>query len=157
MTVNEVKELAPGVFWALMWCPTAALFARLLRPDGYVLIWEHRVGNYSWQEYLLPVVAPTEPVAVLGRSVEMDVLVPTSRFAELLPRLRPAIKAVQLGNLPPDYLDMRRIKGAQLYRLLQDCNWHLLIDTPANDYGQIMSPDRQVVEQAIALSAQGQH
>ena len=156
LVANESKEIAPGVFWALLWCPTTELFGQLLRPDGHVLLWEHGVGNYSWQEFDLPVAGPIEVARVRARFVEMDLLVSTGEFVGLLPRLPPAIKAVQLGAIPPDYLDMRRIKGKELYRVLQECEWRVLIDTPANDYGQVMSPDRELVERAIALSLEHQ-
>ena len=150
--INDIKELAPGVFWSLLWCPTAQHLGQLLRPDGHVLVWKHRVGHVSWEEARVPVVDLTDPVSVRARYVEMDLLLPTATFLELLPRLEPAISAVQLGVEPPHYLDLRRIKGRQLYRLLREAEWHVLMDTPANDFGQVMSPHREVVERAISLA-----
>ena len=83
--------------------------------------------------------------------MKFDFIVPTERFLEILPGLQPAIKAVQLGKLPPDYLDMGKLHGQPLYDILADCGWHVLVDTPANDYGQLLSPRREVLELAIDL------
>lgn len=99
----------------------------------------------------MPVLDPTEPISITSRLATFDFILPTDKFLEILPQMRPAIKAVQLNSLPPDYLDMRRIQDKQLYRLLGECGWHVLIDTPANDYGQGMSPKREVVERAVEI------
>ena len=88
---------------------------------------------------------------MVSRMANFDFIVPTGRFLEILPKIRPAIRAVQLGKMPPDYLDMRTIKGKQLYRILGECDWHVLIDTPANDYGQVMSPKRNDLEKAVEI------
>ncbi len=77
---------------------------------------------------------------------------PTTRFLSLLPSLGPAIRAVQLKTLPPDYLDLARIQGKERYRLLAEIGWHVLLETPANDYGQLMSPHRHVLELALSLT-----
>jgi hypothetical protein len=76
---------------------------------------------------------------------------PTPRFRELLPKFRNRIRAVQLRQAPPDYLDLNRIRGPELFRLLGECGWHVLLDTPANDFGQVFSPNRDVVARAVQL------
>ena len=43
------------------------------------------------------------------------------------------------------------MRGKELYRLFAECGWHVLLDTPANDFGQIMSPDPKVLERAIEI------
>jgi hypothetical protein len=150
LETNTIKEIAPGVYWVLLWCPESTILGELLDPQTpYVLCWSHEVGNYTWQEFRLPLVEPTEIIGLVSRMANFDFIVPTGRFLEILPKMRPAIRAVQLGKMPPDYLDMRTIKGKQLYRILGECDWHVLIDTPANDYGQVMSPKRNVLEKAV--------
>ena len=64
-------------------------------------------------------------------------------------KFRDGAKAVQLAKMPPDYADLRRVHGKQLYNILGECGWHLLLDTPAIDYGQMLSPMRGVLERAI--------
>jgi len=108
------------------------------------------VGNYTWREFKLPLLDRREPVQVTSRIVRFDFVLPTQRFLEFLPGMSPAIKAVQLSSMPPDHLDMNRIHGNQLYRILGECGWHVLLDTPAN-YGQMMSPKREVLEGVIEI------
>jgi hypothetical protein len=154
MTVetNIIKEIAPGVYWTLLWRPESSILCELLDPQTpYVLCWDHLVGNYSWQEFRLPIVEATEAMDVASRIANIDFIISTERFLKILPKMGPAIKAVQLGSMPPDYLDMRQITGKQLYRILGECGWHVLVDTPANDYGQVMSPKREVLERAIEI------
>jgi hypothetical protein len=152
LETDKIKEVAPGVFWVLLWCPESSLLRELLAPAGYVLCWDYDVGDFTWRDARLPVLDLKEPLTVRTRAVNFDFILPAAEFAEILPRMKPAIRAVQLGKLPPDYLDMRRIKGEQLYRILSECGWHVLLDTPANDYGQLMSPNREVVERAVELA-----
>ncbi|HXG64710.1 MAG TPA: hypothetical protein VNO70_06355 [Blastocatellia bacterium] len=155
---NKIKEIAPGVYYVLLWGPESHILRGLLDPlMPYVLCWEHQVGNFTWREFHMPVTNPTEPTNVLSRIAKFDFILPTQRFLDVLPYMKPAIKAVQLNNVPPDYLDMRRIRGKQLYRILGECGWHVLLDTPANDYGQVLSPKREVLEQAIELVGKAEH
>ena len=152
LETGKIKEVAPGVYWALLWCPESYILRELLDPQtSFVLCWDHDVASPTWSEFYLPVLDPREPINVLSRTAHFDFIVPTEKFIEILPRMKPAIKAVQLRSVPPDYLDMKRIQGKQLYRILSECGWHLLLDTPANDYGQIMSPKRETVERAIEI------
>jgi hypothetical protein len=153
LETRKIKEVFPGVYWVLLWCPEAALLAQLLDPAlPYVLSWGHVTGRYRWAPFTLPLTESAKPVEVLSRSIEFDYILPTARFLSLLPSLGPAIRAVQLKSLPPDYLDLARIKGKELYRLLAETGWHVLLDTPANDYGQLMSPHRHVLELALSIT-----
>jgi hypothetical protein len=152
LEVNRIEEIAPGVFWVLLWCPESYILSEILDARmQFVLCWDHQIGGYPWQEFALPVLNPNEPMGVFSRCARFDFILPTGKFLEILPHMEPGIKAVQLGVMPPDYLDMRRIKGKPLYRILGECGWHVLIDTPANDYGRMMSPRREVLERAIEI------
>ena len=151
LETNQIKEVAPGVFWVLLWCPESSILRELLAPAGYVLCWDYDVGDFTWREARLPVLDLDEPISVRSRAVNFDFILPTEDFVGILPRMRPAVRAIQLGRLPPDHLDMRRIEGKELYRILGECGWHVLLDTPANDYGQVMSPRREVLERAVGI------
>ena len=149
---NRIKEIAPGVYWVLLWCPESHMLLDLLDPQvPFVLCWHHEVGNYTWREFALPIVDPQKPMDVLARIVSVDFVLPTQSFFEILPLLGRAIKVVQLAKSPPDYLDMRSIQGKPLYRILGACGWHVLLDTTANDYGQLISPRREVLERAVEI------
>jgi hypothetical protein len=153
LETNTIEEISPGIYHLLLWCPESGLLRELLDlKKPYVLCWDFDIGNYSWADFALPLFDPREPIRVLSRMACFDFILPTEQFLRILPRMRPAIKAVQLDKMPPDYLDMKRIKGNQLYQILNDCGWHVLLDTPANDYGRILSPNRSVLERAIQVT-----
>lgn len=150
--LNIVTEYWPGVFGAIMWAPTSRLLADLLHFDyPHVLVWNHYSGHCRWESFRLPIITPTAVEAVLSRGVYFDFVIPTPRFRDLLPKLGEGISAVQLRQAPPDYLELNRIRGPERFRLLGECGWHVLLETPANDYGQVFSPDRDVVVKAVQL------
>ena len=154
MTPNtdEIKEIYPGVFWSLLDHPTSTLFGQLLDPSvPYVLAWSHHVGDFSWQQFALPIVDPAVPEQVVARVANFDFCCSTEQFVRILPDLRPSIRAVQLRSLPPNHLNLGQIQGKERWRLLAECGWHVLLDTPGNDLGEVASTSRQVVEKAVAL------
>ena len=151
-TTNEIKEVHPGVFWSLLDHPTSALLGNLIDPTApYVLCWSYHVGDFSWQPFALPIVDRAVPEEVLAREAHFAFCCSTEQFMRFLPNLRPAIRAVQLRSLPPNHLDLDRIRGKERWRLLGECGWHVLLDTPGNDFGEVASTSRQVVEKAVAL------
>jgi len=151
-TTNEVKEIQAGVFWALLDCPKANILEELLDPKApFVLCWSHGVGSFRWEDFVLPILNPASPEKVRARRLEFSFVVPTEQFLKYLPRLGPGIRAVQLKSPPQDHLDLPKIRGPQLWRLFGECGWHVFLDTPGNDFGEIASPSRTVVERAIAL------
>ena len=148
-----IKELQPGVWWALLDHPVSLLLRDLVCPDvPYVLCWGHRVGQYQWEPFNLPVTVPAQPEPVQARVAEFDFLCSTEQFLTWLPAFRPGIRAVQLHKKPPDHLDMGKIQGKERWRILNDCGWHVLLDAPGNDFGEVASPHRDVVERAIVCS-----
>ena len=150
---NKIRKIAPRVYSVTLWCPESSLLQQLLDPaPSYVLCWDHNtMGADGWGVFKLPLFDPLEPISVYSRMANFDFVLPTKQFLDILPRLTPAIKAVQLSILPPAYLDMRSIRGKQLFRILGECGWHLFLDTPANDFCTLMSPEPTLLERAIEL------
>lgn len=152
--LNVIKKIAPGTHWALLAYPTSALLAEVLDSSlPYVLCWNHQVGSFRWEEFALPTIVSGLAEPVQSRVLRYDALFTTARFKELLPRLGPAIRAVQLASKPPDWLEMSRLRGKECWRVLGEIGWHVLLDTPGNDFGQVASPSREVVERAIAITS----
>jgi hypothetical protein len=151
---NEIKEIQQGVFWALLDHPKADILEELLDPNApFVLCWSHAVGSFQWKDFALPILDPACPEKVRARYVEFSFVVPTEQFLKYLPRLGPGIRAVQLNSSPQDHLDLPKIRGTQRWRLFEECGWHVFLDTPGNDFGEIASPSRTVVEKAITLAS----
>ena len=147
---HVIQEVAPGVYWALLDFPGVEIVSSLVDPEvPHVLCWEVCLGRWQWERFLLPVGDPLSPEPVLARAVDVDFVVDTSRFLELVPKLGPGISAVQLHATPQDHLDLRKIKGPELWRLLGAVGWHVWFRVPGNDYAEVASPHRSVVEAAI--------
>ena len=147
---HVVREIAPGVHWARLDFPSIEIVRELIDEQvPHVLCWGGHLGCYRWEPFLLPVAEPLSPEPVLARAVEVDFIVDTSCFLSLLPEFRSSISIVQLRRVPPDHLDMRRIQGKELWRLLSEVGWHVWCNVPGNDHAQVASPHRAVVERAV--------
>lgn len=146
LEVHKIKEIHPGVFWMLLDFPTSQLLQFVIS-DEYEYVWchNHEVGNYSWDTYHLPLFNDKVAYDVISRVVRFDFIIPTKEFKEILPKLTPGVHVIQLNKMPPDYLDLNKIKGKPRYKLLDECEWLFEFDVPGNDYGQIMSPKEEVL------------
>jgi len=133
MEVHKIKEIHPSVFWMLLDFPTSKLLPFLLS-DEYQYVWchNHIVGNYSWDEYRLPLFQDKVAYDVVSRIVSFDFIVSTEQFKEILPKLDAGVHVVQLNKMPPDYFDLDRVKGKERYRLLAECDWLFEFDVPRN-------------------------
>jgi len=150
MEVHKIKEIHPSVFWMLLDFPTSKLLPFLLS-DEYQYVWchNHIVGNYSWDEYRLPLFQDKVAYDVVSRIVSFDFIVSTEQFKEILPKLDAGVHVVQLNKMPPDYFDLDRVKGKERYRLLAECDWLFEFDVPGNDYGQIASPSEELLQNLL--------
>ena len=150
--IHRIKEIFPNVFWVLLDCPKSDILLDLLNPDvPYVLCWDHSTGDYSWQQYRLPLTTPDSEHEIYSRILKFDFLISTQEFISLLPEMSAGIKMVQIRQMPPDYLDLSVIQGRERYRLLSECGWELELRTPGNDSGELLSPNRELLERAIEL------
>lgn len=150
MEVGKIESVYPGVYWSLLDHPQSSLLGKLLDPDlPFVLCWGHTVGRYKWEPFELPIASPDRVESVWARHAQFDFLCATEQFLTWLPHLRSAINAVQLHRRPPDHLDLNKIKGKERWRVLGECGWHVLLSTPGNDFGEVASPHRAVVELAV--------
>ena len=150
LDVHKIKEIHPGVFWMLLDFPTSKLLHFFLS-DEYQFVWchNHLVGNYTWDKFRLPLFTGNSSYEVISRVVSFDFILPTSKFRNILPQLRAGVHVVQLNKLPPDYFDLDKVKGKERYRLLSECDWLFEFDVPGNDYGQIASPRKELLEELL--------
>ncbi len=146
LEVHKIKEIHPGVFWMLLYFPTSQLLSHILS-DEYQYVWvhNHRVGNYSWDEYRLPLFQDKVEYEVRSRVIHLDFVMPAEKFKEVLPKLSPGVHVIQLNKMPPDYFDLDRVKGKSRYKLLGECEWLFEFDVPGNDYGQLVSPKEELL------------
>ena len=151
---NVIKEVHPGIFWALLDFPAVSIAAQLLDPAVPLsLCWSHHIGDYTWQEFELPLTDPRSAQLVRSRGASFDFLIPTVEFLPLVSHFTHHLNVAQLHSTPPDFLDLARMRGRPLYSALNQCGWHIILELPGNDFGQVTSPSRAVVERAIDLSA----
>ena len=148
---HTIKQLQQGVYWTLLEWPTSELLPALLR-DTHRYVWchNHEVGNFTWRPFVLPLALDTCPQPVISRLARFDFILPVTDFLRVLPQLHRGIHVVQLNRLPADYLDLDRIKGPERYRLLSEAEWLFEFNVPGNDYGELASCDRTLLETAIA-------
>lgn len=147
LEIHKIKEIHPGIFWMLLDFPTSQLLSLLLS-DEYQYVWchNHRLGNYSWDKYHLPLFNDKVSYEVLSRFVLFDFTVPTKMFKEMLPNFDAGIHVIQLNRQPPDYFDLDKVRGKERYRLLGECEWLFEFEVPGNDYGQIASSNKQLLQ-----------
>jgi len=150
LEVHKIKEIHPGVFWMLLDFPTSRLLPFILS-DEYRYIWchNHRVGNYSWAEYRLPLFRDNDAHDVASRIVLFDFIVSTEKFKEILPKVDAGVHVIQLNEMPPDHFDLDKIKGKERYRLLRESDWLFEFDVPGNDYGHIASPKEELLHSLL--------
>jgi hypothetical protein len=66
-----------------------------------------------------------------------------------LPKVDAGVHVIQLNEMPPDHLDLDKIKGNERYRLLAESDWLFEFDVPGNDYGQIASPKEELLQSLL--------
>lgn len=144
LEIRKIKEIQSGVFWTLLDRPTSKLL-RFILSDEYRFVWchKHSVGNYLWEDYRLPLFEDRVGHELLMKLAVFDFIVTTEKFKEILPKFDAGIHVIQLNRLPPQYLDLDKVKGKERYRLLGECDWLFEFDVPGNDYGQVLSPKRE--------------
>lgn len=88
----------------------------------------------------------------MSKNVNFDFILETKEFMKLIPKWNSGIQMVQMNKIPPDYLDLERIKRNQRYQLLQnECDYLFDLEIPsATDYGTLISSNLDYMEGLIA-------
>ena len=154
----QIEESLPGVFaLRLEWRPP--FLPWYLIDPGCRFVWLVDIGfpfPTGWTTQDLPLFGDERPhtlTAKVSGACQVDLLLPTQQYVnEYAKRISPTTTLIQVQRQPPDYLDPKRIKGPELFRLLNECEWRLMFDVPNDDPGSIWSPDRAILERALSYA-----
>ncbi|WP_439881568.1 hypothetical protein ACSX1A_00125 [Pontibacter sp. MBLB2868] len=151
--INCIKETAQGRYRIVLDFATTGILKYLIR-DSHKYIWvhNHTTGSgFQWQKYSLPIREEVQNLNVLAKGLKFDFILPTEEFKPLMPDWKGGIKLLQINKLPPDYLDLDRIKGNRRYELLEsECEFLFEVFIPsATDYGTLLSPDRAYLQSLL--------
>ena len=148
--INCIKEIAKGRYRIVLDFATTGILKYLIRDSHkYVWVYNHTTGSrFQWQKYSLPIKEETKNLNVLAKGLKFDFIMPTEEFKPLMYNWERGIELIQLNQLPPDYLDLDKIKGNRRYELLEsECEYLFEAVIPsAPDYGILVSADKAYLQ-----------
>lgn len=151
--INCIKETAKGRYRIVLDFATTGILKYLIRDSHkYVWVHNHTFGNgFQWQKYSLPIMKEVQNLNVLAKGLKFDFILPTEEFKPLISNWKRGIELIQLNKLPPDYLDLDKIKGNRRYELLEsECDYLFEAIIPsATDYGTLVSKDREYLQSLL--------
>lgn len=150
--INRIKEIYKGHYAAILDFPTTDILYLLLN-NSYKYVW---VIDYKWNACTWNSTSfclfENNMSDVKVRNVKMDFLLETSEFLKLIPHINTNLHLIQVNNIPPYYLDIKRINGKVKYELLKkEADYLFEIELPYNsDYTEIISSDIRFLERVIS-------
>ncbi|QCR22321.1 hypothetical protein [Pontibacter sp. SGAir0037] len=151
--LNCIKEISKGRYRIILDFATTGILKYLIR-DNYKYVWVHNhttSNGFHWQKYSLPIMEEMQNLNVLAKGLKFDFILTTEEFKPLMSDWKRGIEMIQLNQLPPDYLDLDKIKGNRRYELLEsECDYLFEAVIPsATDYGMLVSPDRTYLQSLL--------
>ena len=150
--VNTIKEIYIGHYQVILDFPEPKDLLKIIEPS-YKYIWgfEHNENSIEWAEYTHSIFGKPCNENFRVRNINMEYLIETHSFLELIPFIRNGVKLIQTNITPPHYLNMDRLKGKGRYDLLKSRIDYLFeICMPmAIDYAPIVSPNLTFLENVI--------
>lgn len=147
--INTIKEIYPGTYQIILDFASNKFIDHIIR-YSHKLIWIHNyeLKNSSfWTKYQLPI-SDNLQKTVLARQLKYDFLIETNEYDETKNEMPNGVTLLQINKQPPDFLDLRRIKGKTRYDLLKkECDYLFEISLPsAIDYGTLISSNIDYLE-----------
>lgn len=151
--INTIKEIYPGVFQIILDFATNGFIKFALR-DSYEFIWLHGYepkNNLNWLNYDLPISDKLQ-MNVLARQILYDFVIKTTDYKKIENEIPNGVTLIQTNKLPPDFLDLKRLKGKTRYDLLKkECDFLFEIDLPsAVDYGTLISTNKDYLIELLS-------
>lgn len=135
-------------------CTTAVLAHALDPAIPWVWVVRHAPKReLGWWRAPMPLSASGRAHDVTVRSVEFDLLLPTSRFLELLPEfLDHGITLFQMSRPVPETLSLMRLPDEVIDRVLVQNGLHLGFHLPhAVETAQFRAPQRETLERLLTI------
>ena len=151
--INTIKEIYPGTFQIILDFASNKFIDHIIR-DTHKLIWVHRYhlkNNDSWTKRQLPI-SDNLQSTVFARHLSYDFVIGTIEFDKIKDEMPNGVTLLQINKQPPDFLDLRTIKGKTRYDLLKkECDYLFEIDLPsAVDYGTLVSSSENYLKELLA-------
>ena len=150
--VNTIKEIYKGHYQVILDFPTSKDLLKILDPS-YKYVWgfNHNENSIEWSEYKHTIFDRPNKSSFVVRNINMEYLIETSSFLELIPFIHQSVKLIQTNIIPPSYLNLTRLEGKGRYDLLKNKVDYLFeIDMPgSSDYTPIVSPNLAFLEKLI--------
>jgi len=150
--VNKIIEIYAGHYQVILDFPTPSDLKNIL-DISYSYIWgiSHNELRSSWQKYDYTLFGQKGFKNAYARNIQMEFLIDTKSFCDLIPNIKQTIHLVQTNILPPHYVNLSRLEGKQKYNLLKDKVDYLLeIEIPSSaDYAPLVSPNLGYLEMVI--------
>ncbi len=151
---NKIQEAFSGHFQVILDFPDATDLPKILdKTVKYVWGIGHKEGGSSWLNYNHTLFGEQMPVdAILARKIEMEFIVETTTFINLIPSIHQTINLIQINIIPPVYLDLKKFEGLKRYQMLQKEVDYLfeLVMPGATDYATLISPNITFLEGVVA-------
>jgi hypothetical protein len=141
-SINTIKEIYPETFQIILDFASNKFIDQIIR-DSHKFIWVHNYelkNNSMWTNFQLPI-SDNLQKTVLARQLKYDFIIETDEYEKVKNEMPNGVTLLQVNRRPPDFLDLRQIKGKTRYDLLRkECDYLFEIDLPgAVDYGTLVS------------------
>jgi hypothetical protein len=150
---NVIKEIFKGHYQVILDFPSQSDLIKII-DKSYKYVWgfEHLENSVEWEKYDYFLYGrKIDSGTVFARNMDMEYLVETSCFIDLIPYVHQTIKIIQTNIIPPYYVDLKRLSGKEKYDLLKSKVDYLFeLEMPgAIDYASLISPNIHFLENVI--------
>ncbi len=134
--INCIRETAPERYRIILNLASTNILPFLIK-DHYNYIWVHNHSTgkcYDWEEFKLPITENLVNIKTLSRSLNFDFILTTEEFKKIMRDWKDGIELIQMNNIPPYYLDLKRIKGNKRYEILEkECDCLFEVENSLSD------------------------
>jgi hypothetical protein len=154
MEANKIIEIYKGHFQVILDFPTQNDLYKIIS-NNYKYIWgiEHKEIRSSWKNYDFTLFdSRVSSNFLMARNIEMEFIIETVDFLKIIPAINQTVKIVQTNTIPPNFLNLKELKGKSKYDLLKNKVDYLFeLELPgAIDYAQLVSPNVAFLEDVIS-------
>ena len=150
---NKIEEIYKGHYQVILDFPTPSDLIKII-DMSYKYVWsiEHKENLVEWVKYDYCLYGKKKKSNnVFARNIEMEYLMETSDFLQIIPDIHQTIKIVQTNIIPPYYMNLNQLSGKGKYDLLKSKIDYLFeLEMPgAIDYSPLISPNIDFLKNVI--------
>lgn len=150
---NVIKEIYKGHYQVILDFPGPSDLIKII-DTSYKYVWsiEHNENSLEWGKYNYCLYGKrVKSDSVFARNIEMEYLMETSDFLQLIFDIHQTVKIIQTNIIPPYYINIKQLTGKGKYDLLKNKIDYLFeLEMPgAIDYAPIISPQVKFLENII--------